>query len=507
MLSSNRFACVLLLSGAVSFSACARGSARPDDSDSSCADDSCETADGGGRNGGALGKFALREDFTGPCTKAKGSIDVNIGNTAETTVRALYCQVNGREADAATIQTWVTKLLDDGFTRRGDVARRFCLDAGRSCTFTYSDPWLAQEDLTDTCTRKTERDMGAVLMFFSDCPGNINCGASWANTHPLGYSSPHVIYGNAEGDSDYYNPRNSGFWRRELLDARWAGLQFVLLNVYGPDIQESTGVMSHLADGLDEIDGIQVALFDDTWIWGRGTNTSGIWGRNIGAPFTSVPNLDDTNAAAQTIYDAKWKPFFSAIPQERWYTRDGKPLIYFYNAGTFSDKAAQSAAVLSRMKQLFLADFGVEPFLVVDRAFFVGENRDQNAAANGRFTWNAGACPPGFESAFYCRATSSETMGSVRIDHSMVRWDSKNRDHQGTEEGGIATEYDRIIKGPEYLQEFLIASADADVAVIATWNDLGEGTGIHRNYDYFHKGEWLEPNAFMSLIRQSQCSN
>jgi hypothetical protein len=40
--------------------------------------------------------------------------------------------------------------------------------------------------------------------------------------------------------------------------------------------------------------------------------------------------------------------------------------------------------------------------------------------------------------------------------------------------------------------------------VIATWNDLGEGTGIHRNYDYYAGGRWLEPDHFMRLIRSSQ---
>jgi hypothetical protein len=41
--------------------------------------------------------------------------------------------------------------------------------------------------------------------------------------------------------------------------------------------------------------------------------------------------------------------------------------------------------------------------------------------------------------------------------------------------------------------------------MIATWNDLGEGTGITRNYDYYCRGAWLPPHAFMQLIRGSQC--
>jgi hypothetical protein len=43
--------------------------------------------------------------------------------------------------------------------------------------------------------------------------------------------------------------------------------------------------------------------------------------------------------------------------------------------------------------------------------------------------------------------------------------------------------------------------------LLETWNDLGEGTGITRNYDYYDQGAWLTPDAFMNAIRSSQCSN
>jgi hypothetical protein len=51
----------------------------------------------------------------------------------------------------------------------------------------------------------------------------------------------------------------------------------------------------------------------------------------------------------------------------------------------------------------------------------------------------------------------------------------------------------------------LAESENADLATIGTWNDLGEGTGIERNYDYFVAGSWLPPHAFMRLVRAAQC--
>jgi hypothetical protein len=86
------------------------------------------------------------------------------------------------------------------------------------------------------------------------------------------------------------------------------------------------------------------------------------------------------------------------------------------------------------------------------------------------------------------------------IDHAMVRWDAVNRDRPGE----IANQYDRCVKGGQILQRVLKDSMDAELLVLATWNDLGEGTGVHRNYDYYADGRWLPPNYFMQLIRNSQ---
>ena len=49
--------------------------------------------------------------------------------------------------------------------------------------------------------------------------------------------------------------------------------------------------------------------------------------------------------------------------------------------------------------------------------------------------------------------------------------------------------------------------ADADVLLLATWNDLGAGTGINRNADYFFAGQWQTPDSFMRVVRQRSCSN
>jgi hypothetical protein len=420
--------------------------------------------------------FELGPELAGPCEK-RPSIDVNLGNSPEAFVRAAHCQISGTEPDAALVVEWAGALRTTSWVRRIDVVRSLCALAEVDCSLDYSDPWKTQVSLTTACERKTARDIGAVFMFFSECPGGVNCDPDWANTHVSGMIEPHPLFAFGTAFEGYYDADNKGFWRRELLDARWAGLQFVLLNTYGPDLGKLTG----LNEVLGEIDGgIQIAFMDDTWNWGRGDRP----------PWNAVPNMADTEAAAQAIYRNKWKPFYDAIDPEHWYEVEDRPFVYFYNAGTLRP-LNRSAAVIARVKELFAADFGVNPFVAVDRAFF--QDPGTAAVADSQFIWNT----------FGPDARSQFNLNGVTHDHFMVKWDSLGRDQPGV----VAGESDRIVKGPELLHQALSDSAASDVAVFGTWNDLGEGTGINRNYDYYYQGEWLEPNAFMSVLRAAQCAN
>jgi hypothetical protein len=426
--------------------------------------------------------FVLRPEYAGPCARAPGAIDVNLGNEAEAFVRAAHCQVTGTEPSAADVSSWATQLRTNEHTRRIDVVRTFCRDAGRTCTLSYSNPWLADIPLSAGCTRKTARELGAVLMFFSNCPAQVNCKMDWANTHALGMSAPNALFAFGSAAADYYNPRNAGFWYRELLDARWAGLQFVLLNVYGPDLSNVPDPLASLGQALERAGtDVKIAMLDDTWAWGQPSSPPA---------FQVAPNLSDTEGAAQKIYQAKWKPFFSRVKRDAWYLVQTRPFIYFYNAGTVGP-ANVAAAVVARMKQLFAQDFGIEPFVAVDDAYFQDPNMPN--VADARFTWDT--IRTGRESRF--------AMKGVTLSHFMVKWDSLGRDKPGV----IASSTDRVLKGTSILSDRLASSQDSQIAVIATWNDLGEGTGVERNYDYYIGGSWRPPTAFMGLVRAAQCSD
>jgi hypothetical protein len=433
----------------------------------------------------ATPSFQLKPEFAGPCTLEKGEVDVNLGNSPEAFVRAAYCQVNGTEPAADTVTQWAGQLRTVEYVRRVDVVRTFCAGAKRVCALTYSDPWVSDLPLAPTCTRKGTRDLGAVLMFFSDCPRGVNCGMDWANTHAHGMTAGHPLFAFDATPTNYYNPRNAGWWYRELQDAAWAGLQFFLLNTYGPDLGGAPDQLAMLSAALTKAGpAVKIALFDDPWAWGQGSSPP---------PFKARPNMSDTESAAQAIYTAKWKPFYSRIDRQYWYQFQNRPFIYFYNAGTLNPLNV-SAAVVARLKQLFAADFGVTPFVAVETAYF--QDPAMPGVADSQFTWNTLGNGNGGK-------PSVSTLGGVTLDHFMVKWDTVGRDRPGA----IATASDRIIKSTSVLSDRLASAAAADIAVVATWNDLGEGTGIERNYDYFIAGAWSPPTAFMGVTRAAQCSD
>jgi hypothetical protein len=337
-------------------------------------------------------------------------VDVDLGNAPEAFVRAAYCQVNGSEPPAPVVDMWSAQLRSVSYVRRIDVVRTFCKDAGRTCALSYSEPWATDVPLTADCLRNTNRDLGAIFMFFSNCPGRVNCAMDWANTHSLGMASPTTRFAFGSTAGAYYNPNNAGFWYRELVDARWAGLQFLLLDVYGPDLMATPDPLALLSQAL-ELAGtaVKIALFDDPWAWGKVSSPP---------PFQSAPSLSNTEAAAQAIYQAKWRPFYTRVGRDFWYLVDNRPFIYFYNAGTLAPLTA-SSAVLNRLKQLFQQDFGIMPFVAVDAAYF--QDTGMANVADSRFTWDT----------IKSGRKSRSTMNGITLDHFMVKWDSLGRDSPG----------------------------------------------------------------------------
>jgi hypothetical protein len=412
-------------------------------------------------------------------------VDVNLGHGHRETLQAYWKQMTGTTLLEAELLSWAQKWDAHPRWRRIDVAIQLAKQAQVSPEFKYSDPWVEQPLLsTKPIQKNVKRDLGAVGMFFFNCPDGVNGKMSWANNHTPGMKTPAGICKIDEKDNGYYSPKNKGFWNMELMDAHYAGLQFLLLNTYGPDIEGNK--LEPLREALKHIESsdletpVKIGLFDDTWTWGK---------PYFGPHWKQIPDMEKPSECVDLIYESKWKPFFSGIPRQHWYLFEGKPLIYFYNAGTVENRH-NGAEIFRLLKARFKQDFGVEPYLCVDSAFMkpgVKEVADQS------FVWFS----LGKAHADFTKSARGKT-----LSHAMVRWDSTSRSNKQIEREGNAQ--DRLYKNADLLKVFLDDTQNDDLAVIATWNDLGEGTGINRCYDYYWDGKFHSPTVFMNMVRASQ---
>ncbi len=438
----------------------------------------------------ATGEFKLKPEVDPQTLTQTNVVDVNLGESPEAFVRCLWAQLTGKHPKEDWVHSRAALLGTEQAPRRIDLALLLAEEANVSPTWSYSDPWSEQVALTEPPPKVIDRDLGAVFMFFFTSPRAPNGGPGWANNHSPGMFEPAPIYTFA-GDTPrsphrgYYHPQNAGFWYRELKDARYAGLDFVLLNVYGPDLDDKN--MQPLNEALERLqrengdDVIKIGMLDDTWTWGQPWFST-FWEQR--------PDCADEEATAKLLYEAKWKPFFSKLPREHWYTVDGRPFIYFYNSNTLLNPQ-NLAEVIDRMKVHFLEDFGEEPFVAMDQAFML--NREIEEVSDASFLWYTFNQPGN---------VATSTLNGVSLSHSMPRWDSTSRWNENTERRANAG--DILAKNDAILKHVLDQTRDSDILVLATWNDLGEGTGINRTYDYYWDGRWQSPDHFMNLTRRSQ---
>ena len=130
-------------------------------------------APGAAKAGGpTYGPFKLKPDFAGDCARAD-VIDVDLGHTPASFVRAAHCQIAGQPAPPAVVETWSQKMRDEYYVRRIDVVRSLCAQAKRECKLAYSDPWVTEVELSGAPPKNAKRDVGAVFMFFFECPGHV----------------------------------------------------------------------------------------------------------------------------------------------------------------------------------------------------------------------------------------------------------------------------------------------------------------------------------------------
>ena len=258
--------------------------------------------------------FTLKKQVTPPFYGSRRTLDINLGESPTDFAAACWWQLTGEHLSPAEVQSWAAKLGTPEAPRRIDLALLMAQKASVTPDIYYSDPWEKQIPLQGVPERKVKRQIGAAMMFFFNCPGLPNGSPHWCNNHAPGMVNRAEIWGFGPKRDGFYNPANPGFWYREFKDATFAGLNFLLLDCYGPDWQSpipqslTAGWNKLKSESADEP--VKIGLFDDTWTWGK---------PYFGPFWKNPPDLSKTDEAAKTIYEAKWKPFYQGIPKDSWF--------------------------------------------------------------------------------------------------------------------------------------------------------------------------------------------
>jgi len=217
-------------------------------------------------------------------------------------IKAAHLQAKGKPAPKETVKLWLDRLKTGDSYRRIDVINTFAQEAGsvysKDYRLKFSDPWQNHAILTNSLKRTGSRDIIAIWMIWNECPYGVNCGEAWANTHAPGMYFKDPIMSFDDAGSGYYNYSNAAYYYMELMDARYAGIQALMPNVYGRECLPDSLEMKALSEALIKIEKegwdnpVKIALMDDTWMWGRPWH---------GPEFSKAPNLADTVKAAHTL--------------------------------------------------------------------------------------------------------------------------------------------------------------------------------------------------------------
>lgn len=190
-------------------------------------------------------------------------------------------------------------------------------------------------------------------------------------TFYLWYTTPHNAFLNSPDDWVYDPPfldrsNDSSYMKRNLEDLTAVGFDGTFLVTYSPNSTTFKDVASHQY--------VQLAL--------NAVNQYNL-PMKFGA-FVDWPNHKMTDDQLfEWDYTHDIKPFFNLIPRSRWLTHNGLPVESGGRPVIMVWTTTGSRNYFIRLKQQFIADFGVDPFLLVESNLWVPVGGD------AAFDWNA----------------------------------------------------------------------------------------------------------------------
>lgn len=261
------------------------------------------------------------------------------------------------------------------------------------------------------------------------------------------------IYTNSHMDALTDHPKdmtdfsfNSVDWhKKELRDMCDAGIDIVLPVYWGDKRHKESWSIA----GLEKLVEAQYELI-----------TQGVEPPKIGMFYDTTamdiqyPNCDLTTEDGKIAFYSMIRDFFNEIPMDLWARIEGKPIVWLWISFWVKE---YDQSTFDYLKQAFLADFGIEPYVVKEATW--GDVKTDNfyrwwAAISGPNLDGILALGPGYD--------DSTVPGRIPL-------------YKDREDGDF---YRRS------WEEALANSEGKDIVVIETWNEFHEATDIANSREY-----------------------
>lgn len=308
---------------------------------------------------------------------------------------------------------------------------------------------------------------GAIILPWYYCPpdGRTCIPDRW-KYKPPGSETPYT------GDS-YYRPDDLNFWKIQAHDMTCSGLDIAFIYIwesqqqYFDNVQKMIFMIKEL-----ETSPLKIAEYWDA-----------SFASNDGGP-TDLGSAE----TARYRYEKFIKPFYQTVPKDLWATENGRPLLTVYRYGRDlpgSDLYTnpESANVFfQNIKNLFKQDFGVEPFLNLGSEWFKTNAGD---VADGKHeVFNASVACDG-------NARSHTVNGYTTTSVSPGGWDYRD----------FGCHLQRNDDG-EFKKGLSQVPQNANLILIESWNELGEGSGMERAVNYpSNSGGTLSETFYIESLR------
>lgn len=188
----------------------------------------------------------------------------------------------------------------------------------------------------------------------------------------------------------YASDENEEWWDNLVEEFAYSGMDYAMANCRGvlPDKNKYTDhgdpyLLKYLVEAMERrgvADKFKIAIFDDcpaSWAAARNLDLHGKYVPTIDGVYDyPIGQLDGDGGIYKYIWDYNVKLAFQTVPDKYLLKFQDRPVLFFWSVNNFLDPGGRDnysgklSAILKRLREDFKKEFGVNPFIVVDRAFY-----------------------------------------------------------------------------------------------------------------------------------------